>query len=122
MPPESKKHLFDIMSAAARVIRFTTGKTRVDYLADDMLRSAVKRQYEIIGEALGRLNKSDPASAARISEYRRIISFRNVLIHGYDAISHDVAWDTVENKLPVLLVEVQSLLTDPDDPASPTCT
>jgi uncharacterized protein with HEPN domain len=49
-----------------------------------MLRSAVERQFEIIGEALSQLAKIDPAVAARIPDLRRIVGFRNVLIHGYD--------------------------------------
>ena len=55
-----------------------------DYLDNRMLRSAVERQFEIIGEALSQLAKIDPAVAARIPDLRRIVGFRNVLIHGYD--------------------------------------
>ena len=78
---ESKKLLFDMQRAAQLIAQFTTGKTETDYHSDAMLRSAVERQFEIIGEALGKLHKLDPATAMRISEHRRIISFRNVLIH-----------------------------------------
>lgn len=82
MQPESKKFLFDIQRAADRVVRFTSGKTSNDYLSDELRRSAVERQFEIIGEAPGKLLKIDSATANHISEQRRIISFRNVLIHG----------------------------------------
>lgn len=50
---------------------------------DAMLRAAVERQFEIIGETMARLARSNGATAARISGYRHIIAFRNVLIHGY---------------------------------------
>ena len=46
----------------------------------------------------------------RISESRRIIGFRNVLIHGYDVINHDVTWGIVRDKLPTLLAELDQLL------------
>lgn len=77
------------------------------------MRSAVERQFEIIGEALSRLNKSEPTIAARISEYRRIIGFRNVLIHGYDAVTDSITWDIVQTKLPILTRELSALGADP---------
>jgi len=111
MPPdESLKHLHDIREAAGRVVRFAAGRTRQDYGADDYFRSAVERQFEIIGEALNRLLKADPATAGRISEHRRIIGFRNVLIHGYDAVDDAITWRIIEEKLPILLRELDALL------------
>jgi uncharacterized protein with HEPN domain len=107
---ESKKHLFDIQQAAYLVSEFTRGKTLASYRDDPYLRSAVERQFEIIGEALHRLSRSDPETIGRVSEYRRIIAFRNVLIHGYDALSHDVVWDIILTKLPLLQREVEELM------------
>jgi hypothetical protein len=48
---EAKKYLYDIQQAAARVAEFTTGKHLEDYRSNAMLRAAVERQFEIIGEA-----------------------------------------------------------------------
>jgi len=50
---EAKKYLYDIQQAAGRVAAFTAGKGLADYEQDAMLRAAVERQFEIIGEALG---------------------------------------------------------------------
>jgi len=77
-----------------------------------MLRSAVERQFEIIGEALAQLVRLDEALASRISEYRRIIAFRNILIHGYAEVDHRIVWDIVESKLPRLRREVAALLEE----------
>jgi len=50
--------------------------------------------------------------AARISEYRRIIAFRNILIHGYAQVDDRLVWDIVETKLDVLFGQVMSLLEE----------
>jgi uncharacterized protein with HEPN domain len=110
MQLESKKLLEDIRQAAELVLQFTADKTFDDYAADALLRSGVERQFEIIGEALGRLAKGDVATASQISEYQRIIAFRNVLIHGYHAVEDPVVWDIVQANLPTLHQEVSDLL------------
>ncbi len=77
-----------------------------------MLRAAVERQFEIIGEALAQLARLDENLVARISEHRRIIAFRNILIHGYADVDDRLVWDVVQTKLPVLRREVEKLLVE----------
>lgn len=107
---EAKKYLYDIVRATASVIDFTLGKAYSDYAFDLLLRSAVERQLEIIGEALAQLARTDAAVVSQISEYQRIIAFRNILIHGYSEIDNRIVWNVVELKLPVLKNEVDALL------------
>ncbi|MFL6261278.1 MAG: DUF86 domain-containing protein [Thermoanaerobaculia bacterium] len=107
---EARKYLFDMQQAAELIAQFTESRTFEDYAADPMLRSAVERQFEILGEALGKLKKSDPEIAGKISDYRRIIAFRNVLIHGYDAILDEVVWGIVETQLSVVRQTLSELL------------
>jgi uncharacterized protein with HEPN domain len=107
---ETKKYLYDMSHAASLAMKFITGKSFADYSADTMLRSAVERQLEIVGEALAQLARTDSAIASRISEHRRIIAFRNVLIHGYAEIEHRIVWEVLQDKLPVLRREAETLL------------
>jgi len=109
---EAKKYLYDIQQAAERIVEFTAGTAFQDYRGNAMLRSAVERQFEIIGEALTRLIRLDEALATRITEYRRIVAFRNILIHGYADVDDRVVWDVVETKLPVLRQEVETILSE----------
>jgi uncharacterized protein with HEPN domain len=109
---ETKKYLFDILQAAKSLQHFGSGKSFSDYEADPLLRSATERQFEIIGEALRRLSKDDPAAAARIHEHQRIIAFRNILIHGYADVDDRVVWDVLQTKLPTLRREVEALLAE----------
>jgi uncharacterized protein with HEPN domain len=109
---EIKKLIYDIDQAVTLIIHFTAGKQITDYTADPMLRSAVERQFEIVGEALNRLKRLDPETVARISDHQRIIGFRNVLAHGYDVVSDNIVWDIVQNKLPDLRREIDELKRD----------
>jgi uncharacterized protein with HEPN domain len=64
----------------------TSGTGFADFDNDIVLRSAVERQFEILGEALGQLARLDAALAARIPKLREIVAFRNLLVHGYATI------------------------------------
>jgi uncharacterized protein with HEPN domain len=117
MRPESPKFLEDIRLATVFVEEKTRGKSLDEYLADDLLRAAIERQFEIIGEALTRLRKVDPQTLNLIPDHLQIIAFRNVLVHGYDAIDHRRVWDAIQNSLPHLHGTVKSLLGQVPPPA-----
>lgn len=110
MQLEVKKLLEDVRQACEEILAFTDGKTFQDYKQDSLLRSGVERQFEIIGEALNRLVKASPDVANQISHYKRIISFRNILIYGYDLVEDTVVWDVVSEDLPLLYSQVAGLL------------
>ena len=110
MRPESRKYLWDALQAADRIARFVAGKTFDTYHADELLRSAVERQFEIIGESLAQLHKVDPETAATVPELPRIVAFRNILIHGYATVDDQIVWGVVEVSLPPLGAELRRLL------------
>jgi len=112
MERKSPKLLEDIRDAAAFVRQVTETKHLDDYRGDRLLRQAVERNFEIIGEAVGRLAKIDPDTAARIGQHTEIISFRNLLIHGYDLINDAQVWDVIRLNLPTLEIEVSALLAE----------
>jgi uncharacterized protein with HEPN domain len=106
---EVRKYVYDIEHASGRLRDFVRGKTVDDYLSDAMLRAAVERQFEIIGEAVGKMAALDSVSAGRIRNYRKLIAFRNVLIHGYAEVDDRLVWDMIEGHLPLLLADIQSI-------------
>ena len=110
MRPEARAPLFDMAEACRRIQRFVAGRDFAGYEEDELLRSAVERQLGIAGEALERLRRAAPEIAESLTDWQRIIAFRNRLIHGYDAITHAVVWGVVERNVPVLLAEVEVLL------------
>jgi uncharacterized protein with HEPN domain len=110
MHPDSAKLLWDAQQAAQKILRFTAGKTFADYVADDLLRSGVERQFEIVGEALNQFSRLDPTTATMIPDLARIVAFRNVLIHGYANVDDRVVWGVVESSLLSLYAAVSQLL------------
>ena len=113
MHPRSPKLLEDIRDAAGFIREVTQGRTLEQYGAERLLRQAVERNFEIVGEAVKRLAQHDPDTAARIGSHAQIIAFRNVLIHGYDLVDHALVWSTVEHQVPALLRDVETLLAEP---------
>jgi len=114
MQLETKKCLEDIRQAAELILQFTLGKTFAEYDGDALIRSAVERQFEIIGEAINRLSKLDPSIVKDLPESPRIVAFRNILIHAYDIVDDHVVWEVVKNNLVPLHIHVISFL-DQDD-------
>jgi uncharacterized protein with HEPN domain len=110
MTVATKKLLLDVREAGESILQHTSEKTLSEYSADRFFRRAVEREFEIIGEALRRIELRDPSVAARISELRRIIDFRNRIIHGYDTVDDAVVWGITEKHLPFLIKEVTDLL------------
>ncbi len=110
MPRDVRLYVYDIVRACELVRTFTADKTFDDYAADVMLRSAVERQFEIVGEALNQALALDPTLRDQISHAGDIIGFRNRLIHGYPFISNVTVWSIVEDHLPLLSQEAAALL------------
>ena len=112
MPPETAKLLEDIRDAGEFILARAAALTLEQFESNRVVRQAVERNFEIIGEAMVRLRDRDPSAAGRLGNPREIIAFRNVLVHGYDAIDYAVVWDVIRFKLPELVNSVQRLLAE----------
>jgi uncharacterized protein with HEPN domain len=110
MQLRTRKLLEDISDASAFITEQTQGSSLESYLANRLLRQAVERNFEIIGEAVNPLRRSDAAVAARITDADRIIAFRNVLIHGYHLIDDAEVWQVVVASLPTLAREIEAII------------
>lgn len=100
------KHLDDALYAATLALQFLGARTLADYEADVMLRSALERQLEILGEACRRALDDTPALRERMPECVSAIALRNRLAHRYDAVSHDIVLETVRRDLPPLVIKL----------------
>jgi uncharacterized protein with HEPN domain len=112
MRPESLTYLEDILWYAADALEISHGRSFERYIKDKEFRYAIERCFEVIGEALTKINKIDPSVAQTMTEWRKIIGFRNVLIHGYDQIDDAITWRILTEKLPALLNEARKLFME----------
>ena len=113
MHADARKLLWDAQKAAERITRFISGKNFTDSQQDDYLRSAVERQFEIIGEALSQLSKIDSLTASKVPDLPRIVAFRNVLIHGYASVDNRLVWGVIETSLNPLQAAISDLIGQP---------
>ena len=109
MTDQGRKYLSDILQAIELIESFTSDITDFDnYLSDLKTQSAVERQLGIIGEAVNKFEKLFPEST--LSSARKIVGFRNRLIHNYDAVDPSIIWAIIRNHIGPLKKEVTARL------------
>jgi len=109
MELEIKKYLFDIKESIESIEKYLGEKRDFTiYIENKMLRRAIEREFEIIGEAMTRIDKLK--CSIEITSKRQIIDMRNRVIHGYDKIDNEIVWGTIVRHLPTLKMEIQDLL------------
>lgn len=104
MRPEIAKRLLDAHAACGAIESFTAGIDYEAFEGSHLIRSAVERQFEIIGESLGRAHREEPSLEEVLPEVPKIVGLRNRLIHGYDSVDEEIVWDLVQTKLPSLRI------------------
>jgi uncharacterized protein with HEPN domain len=104
------KCLYDIKIATEEIDSFFETESREfdNYKGNSLLKRAIERNLEIIGEAMNRILKEDPDF--NLENAKRIIGLRNQIIHGYDTVSDESIWGIITNHLPKLKTEVDSLI------------
>jgi uncharacterized protein with HEPN domain len=99
MHERAPKLLADAIAAIEAATSFLQGASLEQYMANAMMRSAVERQLEILGEACSRLDKLDAQMVQTIPDMRLAIGLRNRIIHGYDAVDDAVVHETMQRDL-----------------------
>ena len=106
------KWLFDIKIAIDEIDTFFNNEEKdfFKYRTNVMLKRAVERNLEIIGEAVNRIITRDNLFTEKISNAKAIIGLRNQVIHAYDNISDENIWSILINHLPKLQIEIDNLI------------
>lgn len=106
---DTRAFLEDIRVACDRLVEATSQADLATYRADWKLRSIVERQFSILGEALSQLLRLNPALEPRIRDARRIVNFRNLLIHGYHIVDDITVWGILQDDVPRLRADIATL-------------
>lgn len=112
MDDNLKAWLFDILNAISEIESFFSNQPKIfsAYQENIVVKRAVERNMEIIGEAMSRILKADETIS--ITNSRKLVDLRNRIIHGYDSVSDDVIWGIIIRHLPVLKSEVEQLISE----------
>ena len=107
---KQSKYLFDIQSSISLIESFTQGiESFEQYLNDIKTQSAVERQLAIIGEAVSKLKQEN--NDVVLNNAKKMIDFRNRLIHSYDNIDSSIVWVVIKKHIPLLKKEIETFLT-----------
>ena len=108
-PKDDLVYLADRLTAGKAVLAFIEGKTFAEYQRDLLLRSAVERQIEIIGEAARRVSKTKRDVLPAI-QWRGITAQRHVLAHEYGEIMDEKIWRVATVHVPSLIRQLIPLV------------
>ncbi len=110
MQRDPRIFLQDVLDAANSIDAFLLGLDEIAFTENELVQSAVYYQFAIIGEALNKFSKLEPEQAARISELKKIVSFRNILTHAYHRVSPELVYNYANDALPALKSVIKSLI------------
>lgn len=118
MRRDARAYLSDVLDAAAAIQAAVESIDQDGYGSSRLIRSAVEREFIIIGEALKVIARRYPELFASIPEGRQIIDFRNLLTHEYINVSHRIVWGAIQSDLPVLSQHCRKLLDQLNEAAT----
>ena len=109
MTPDDRWRVQHMIEAATQALDFVRGHTRSSFEASPMLRFALMRAVEVVGEAASRVSEEGRAECPAIP-WAQIVGMRNRLVHAYFEINEDILWDTVQLALPPLLQQLEAAI------------
>jgi uncharacterized protein with HEPN domain len=112
MDERIEKWLYDILLAIDEINGYFAKEPKIfsEFQQNQMLKRAVERNLEIIGEATNRILAKDPNIP--IPDARKIVNLRNLVIHSYDSISDENIWAIIINNLPLLKKDIDNIISN----------
>lgn len=109
MSPDDRWRVSHMIEAAEQALSFASGRSREDLDVDVMLRLALTRAIEIVGEAAAKVSEQGRAELPDLP-WPQIVGMRNRLVHAYFDVNLNILWDTVHLALPPLIDKLKPAL------------
>ena len=107
---DDRLYLIHMQECMQRILDYTKDG-RQQFMQSTLIQDAVLRNLQTMAESSQRLS-IDLKEARPEIEWRRLSGFRNVLVHEYLGIDLKTVWQLVEDELPKLLQQIESMLGD----------
>ena len=111
---DPRLYLSDILDSGSAILEFVKGLSFEEFCNDRKTYSAVIREFEIVGEAVGKLIDELRRNHPHV-EWQDIRDFRNLLIHEYFGVDPEIVWNIVRDDLPVLMDAVREILREENE-------
>lgn len=109
--PNDQERIEHMLDAIRKILHYTEDVGEVAFLKNEMMQDAVFKNFEIIGEASYHISK-DLKTRYPIIEWRKIEGLRHVLVHDYYKINPEILWNTKENFIEDLAVNLEELTSE----------
>jgi len=103
--------LQDIQNSVLKIFKYTNGIDYQEFISDDMVKDAVERNFEIIGEAVKHLSEDFRNKYPNIP-FKQIAGMRDKLIHDYFGVDYEIVWKTIKDKLPQFNDDISGLIKE----------
>jgi uncharacterized protein with HEPN domain len=109
MQPKVLKYILDIQSVMTEIesVKIKSGNNFQNFESEILLRRAIERDLEIIGEAIKKILELEPT--IQISSARKIIGLRNIISHAYDSSEPEIIWGIIQRDIPILQTEINQI-------------
>jgi uncharacterized protein with HEPN domain len=102
-------YIAHMLEMSQKAIQLTNGKSRFDYDQEEVLRLALTRIIQVIGEAAQRVSNEIQKEYSEIP-WHEIVGMRHRIVHDYLNVDEDVIWEVVKHDLPTLAKQLMKIL------------
>jgi uncharacterized protein with HEPN domain len=108
----AEHYLLHMLESLDKILKYTSGMHREEFLANQLVQDAVVRNIGIVGEAAKQLLDIAPVFSAKHPEipFAQVYGMRNRVIHGYSTVNPSVVWDSVQDEVPELRAQIAAVL------------